>query len=92
VGEPISFAEALRAEQGWGVAMADGAGGVALPRASGIRLLVGPEGGWSDAERDLAREAGVGSIRLGPLTMRIEVAAVVGAALLLAPGGPAGGL
>ena len=39
-------------------------------------LCVGPEGGWSDAELDLARRAGITSVDLGPHVLRIETAAV----------------
>ena len=46
-------------------------------------LLVGPEGGWTDAERaDLVRW-GCRAATLGPTTLRVESAALAGAALLL---------
>jgi 16S rRNA (uracil1498-N3)-methyltransferase len=37
-----------------------------------LTLMVGPEGGWSDAERELARSDGVLSASLGNLVMRAE--------------------
>jgi len=43
-------------------------------------LAVGPEGGWSDAERAL----GLPSVRLGDAILRAETAAVAGAAVLTA--------
>ncbi|MEM6551293.1 MAG: RsmE family RNA methyltransferase [Planctomycetota bacterium] len=43
-------------------------------------VWVGPEGGWSDAERDAALEAGLQPLALGPYTLRVETAAVIGAA------------
>lgn len=46
-----------------------------------VRLLVGPEGGWTAEERASARAAGAALIRLGPHVMRIETAAVVACAL-----------
>ncbi|HYU30993.1 MAG TPA: RsmE family RNA methyltransferase [Thermoanaerobaculia bacterium] len=46
-------------------------------------LLVGPEGGWSDSERAELRAAGWRAVGLGPRVLRIETAAVVGAAAVL---------
>ena len=46
-------------------------------------LLVGPEGGFEDGERALLRAQGFEPIHLGPLTLRVETAALVGAARLL---------
>ncbi len=43
-------------------------------------LLVGPEGGWSDEELQLARRAGCVFQRLGPRRLRAETAAIVAAA------------
>jgi 16S rRNA (uracil1498-N3)-methyltransferase len=50
-------------------------------------LLVGPEAGWSDAERDAARAAGAPLCRL-PVegVLRSETAAIVAAALAIAAG------
>lgn len=39
-------------------------------------VLIGPEGGWSDVEREQAQEAGLTPIRLGPTILRTETAAV----------------
>jgi 16S rRNA (uracil1498-N3)-methyltransferase len=44
------------------------------PPANAVRLLVGPEGGLNDAERDLARAAGYVGVRLGPRILRTETA------------------
>jgi 16S rRNA (uracil1498-N3)-methyltransferase len=47
-------------------------------------LLVGPEAGWSERERDLARAAGVPLARLGEgQVLRSETAAIAAAALAL---------
>jgi 16S rRNA (uracil1498-N3)-methyltransferase len=50
-----------------------------------IALLVGPEGGWSDAELDTARAAGASSIVFGARVLRTETAglALVAAATAL---------
>ncbi len=49
-------------------------------------LLVGPEGGWSDGERRDLAAWGCTPVSLGPTVLRIETAALAGAALLLAGG------
>jgi len=47
-----------------------------------IIALVGPEGGWSDQEIELARDAGWQIVTLGGRTMRAETAAIAMVALL----------
>ena len=49
-------------------------------------LLIGPEGGWSDGERRDLAAWGCRPVRLGPTVLRVETAALAGAALLLAAG------
>ncbi|HEV8420689.1 MAG TPA: RsmE family RNA methyltransferase [Actinomycetota bacterium] len=51
---------------------------------SGVRLLVGPEGGFSQEEIDAAREAGMVDASLGSSILRTETAALAGAVLVLA--------
>lgn len=46
-------------------------------------LLVGPEGGWAPEEREQALAQGWRPVGLGPRILRIESAALVGAAMLL---------
>ena len=46
-------------------------------------LLTGPEGGWTDAERQLAAAAGWQPVSLGPQVLRAETAAVAAIAVLL---------
>lgn len=48
-------------------------------------LWVGPEGGWTDAERDELKRLGVPPVCFGERTLRAETAAVVGTAWLLGP-------
>lgn len=50
----------------------------------GAALVIGPEGGWTDAERDELTDWGCRPVLLGPTILRIETAALAGAALLLA--------
>jgi 16S rRNA (uracil1498-N3)-methyltransferase len=47
-------------------------------------VLVGPEGGWSLAERTSARQRGVPTLGLGPHVLRTDTAAVVAGVLLVA--------
>jgi 16S rRNA (uracil1498-N3)-methyltransferase len=46
----------------------------ATPGVQALTLLVGPEGGWSDKELELARQAGVQAVRFGPRVLRTETA------------------
>jgi 16S rRNA (uracil1498-N3)-methyltransferase len=61
----------------------------ALPPASEraasdvVCLLIGPEGGWTGAERLTATEAGWQPVSLGPQIMRAETAAAAGLAVLI---------
>lgn len=54
-----------------------------LAKPKNVFLLVGPEGGFEDAEREAACAAGAKGLRLGPRILRTETAAVAAAALLL---------
>lgn len=68
------------------VVMADGSGEPRLaddPRPAEVRLLIGPEGGWTDDERAEARAAGAAIVRFGPHAMRIETAAPMAAGIML---------
>jgi len=44
--------------------------------AERISIFVGPEGGWSPQEEEIAQAAGVNSFSLGPHVLRFETAAV----------------
>jgi 16S rRNA (uracil1498-N3)-methyltransferase len=46
-------------------------------------LLVGPEGGWTDAERQAAADARWLAVGLGPQILRAETAALAALAILL---------
>lgn len=68
---PFEFARLLgdpQAEQGLGQWLTDHAG------LAGLAVLVGPEGGWSEEERDLAHAAGVQGVLLGSRVLRTETA------------------
>ena len=63
--------------------LADPGGGPAVVpvEVEDVELLVGPEGGFTDAERDAALASGAVAWRLGPHILRIELAALAAAAL-----------
>lgn len=61
-----------------GAALADRRGDP--PSLRHTTLLVGPEGGWDDAEQN----AGLAAVRLAPHTLRAETAAVTAGALMVA--------
>jgi 16S rRNA (uracil1498-N3)-methyltransferase len=46
-------------------------------------LLVGPEGGWTSEERQELQLAGYRAVHLGDRVLRLETAAIAGAAILL---------
>ncbi len=52
-------------------------------RSDSAALLIGPEGGWTDPERQLAIAAGWQPVSLGPLVLRAETAACAALALVV---------
>ena len=66
------------APQGWGD-VAD-----RVREAHTITLAIGPEGGWSDAERDLLMQRGFFPVRMGKRTWRTETAGLAALAAVLA--------
>lgn len=46
-----------------------------------IALLIGPEGGWAEQERELFKNLGLAHIDLGNFTLRAETACIVSAAM-----------
>ena len=56
-----------------------------LPAPTGpIALMVGPEGGWSEAELAAARQAGCRAVAIGPRVLRTETAGVAAVAAMMA--------
>lgn len=58
--------------------------GVARASIRAAGLLIGPEGGWSDAEIATARDRGFTGVRFGPRVLRTETAAIAALAALQA--------
>ncbi|HEY3204413.1 MAG TPA: RsmE family RNA methyltransferase [Thermoanaerobaculia bacterium] len=81
---PVALSEIFRSESSKNRLMLDPSGEVfpSLLRAESTALLVGPEGGWSDRERDGAIASGWRIVSLAAGKLRAETAAV--AALILA--------
>ena len=52
------------------------------PRPKGVRILVGPEGGFSPAEADQARAAGFHVASLGPRRLKVATAALAALTLM----------
>ena len=75
VGEVVDFAAAAALP---GAVLADREGG--SPTSSQTVVLVGPEGGWTDAER----ASGLPSVRIGTHVLRADTAAVTACAILTA--------
>jgi len=91
LADPLPLPEALAGEVGWKYFL-DEVGSAPpllnfapLEHAAddAVALLVGPEGGWVDGERDLAREAGWSPVSLGPQILRAETAAIVATAVVM---------
>ncbi len=51
-------------------------------QANNYKLLIGPEGGWSESERELFKTKKVKTVSLGETVLRAETAAIVGSAIL----------
>lgn len=80
--EPISFADALfRANRKGTVIFCDtseGAKSVAEVKPKGASyIFIGPEGGWSDEEREAAAENDAVFVHLAPTVLRAETAAIL---------------
>lgn len=70
--------------------MWEGDGGVSLKTAvaeraeiQNVAVLIGPEGGWTEQEVELAKAQNAQIITLGPRILRTETAAIVASALVL---------
>ena len=55
-----------------------------VPLEGAVRLLVGPEGGWTDEERRATAQAGWQPASLGPCILRAETAAIAAIAVVSA--------
>ena len=83
LSEPVAL-RLICVEPGAGAAHGDW-----MPAAppDSVQVLVGPEGGWSDAEVALAISAGAKVLSLGPRTLRAETAPIVALTIVSAAWG-----
>jgi 16S rRNA (uracil1498-N3)-methyltransferase len=89
---PVALATLLKRPPPWRVPEASTAlqalnGGSIRATADRLTLLVGPEGGLSDAEAGQAASAGFLAVHLGPRTLRTETAALAALAAIQAAWG-----
>ncbi len=94
IHEPINFEEACRSVQELAFIPYEGRGvqplRAALDEATGLRrpysvaLFVGPEGGFTPEEVELARRRNIVPVSLGPRILRAETAALVALTIVLA--------
>ena len=84
VEEPVKFENVLNVPSATKIVFAQRGGGPLKSALAGspALCLVGPEGGWTDAELEAARVKGFSLVGLGDTILRSETAAIVGAALL----------
>jgi len=77
IGEPLDLDTALEGHPGTDLVLADAGGNPYTPAggAERVRVLIGPEGGWRQDEREAALAAGARACSFGPHVMRIEAAA-----------------
>lgn len=81
VAPPTPFEEILELREPKVLFDADAAAGE-LAIGTDVIVMIGPEGGWSAAELELARAAAVGFQRLGPRRLRAETAAIAAVTLI----------
>ena len=81
---PAKFERVLDVSAATKIVFAEHGGGPLKSAVAGspALCLVGPEGGWTDAELEAARLKGFHRVALGDTILRSETAAIVGAALL----------
>ena len=84
IHSPTRFDEVLRIPAVTKIVFAERDGGPLKSALAGspALFLVGPEGGWTDAEMDAARHNGFHLTSLGEGILRSETAVIIGAALI----------
>jgi len=91
VESPVSFEEAVQQARGLKLMPFEGERARSLGtflrgltrRPDAVSLFIGPEGGFEDAEVELARAAGAEIVSLGRRILRSETAGIVASALVL---------
>ncbi len=75
IEEPLAFSDVI-GRTGHRILFDADAESSAIEKMQEATLLIGPEGGWTDEELGVAREAGCLFQRLGPRRLRAETAAI----------------
>ena len=89
IREPVDFQKKLESVENNQLNILFHQSGVSFDRAERldgvgrIGVWIGPEGGWTDKEIELARRSGFKIINLGKLTLRAETAAIIGTYLII---------
>jgi 16S rRNA (uracil1498-N3)-methyltransferase len=81
IEEPAEFRDVI-ARAGTRVIFEAGASKVPIENAAAMTIFIGPEGGWTDEELELARSQGCIFQSLGPRRLRAETAAIVAASIM----------
>jgi 16S rRNA (uracil1498-N3)-methyltransferase len=89
--EPVRLADAISLQATHRLLLDENRNGVPLLSAvpdlspqSSIVVLIGPEGGWADSERDAALGGGWASVSLGDNILRTDTAAIAALAIISA--------
>lgn len=87
ISEVLSLRDALSdaQERGYRIHVCDFSPTVLHMRQDDVptAVFIGPEGGWSDAEREMFAQAGASTVSLGSTVLRAETAAIVSVYLLV---------
>ena len=85
IANPLPFPALCRELTGHPAILFAERGGGSLPVITApspdLTLCIGPEGGWSDRELELATAAGLNLVHLGPRILRTETAAIAAVSL-----------
>ncbi|MBI1908484.1 16S rRNA (uracil(1498)-N(3))-methyltransferase [Candidatus Uhrbacteria bacterium] len=91
IHDPMPFANAIGhtdgmrrivLHEGDGETLEKVLGGATAPRQSALAIFIGPEGGFTDHELAVARDAKSHIVRLGKTVLRAETAAIAGLTLV----------
>jgi 16S rRNA (uracil1498-N3)-methyltransferase len=83
IENPVALSEFLNQSTGNGwLADQQGAPAPGSMDSTGVTVIVGPEGGWTEDEREAVISAGYRPVALGRYTLRFETAALAAAAAI----------